>query len=153
MITYFGQVKNYVGQVLARHGKLVLKIMLVPGPSKWTRFPKPEFSRGRISGGSNIYTFIILTTWFLVLISLTTIYKQFINLFMPAAAKTIWLFWWYRSKKSNGLKIFDGELYIKTLPTTLLQIVYKLMLHSEVIFKSMTGPDDTHQVDFQALMG
>ena len=27
------------------------------------------------------------------------------------------------------------------------------MLHSEIIFKSMTGPDDTGQVDLQAWMG
>ena len=41
-----------------------------------------------------------------------------------------------------GKKI-EGELFIKTLSTTLLQIVFKLMLHSEAIFKNMTGPDDT----------
>ena len=33
-------------------------------------------------------------------------------------------------------------LSIKTLSTTLLQIVFKMLLSSEVIFKSMTGPDD-----------
>ena len=38
----------------------------------------------------------------------------------------------------------------KILSTTLLQIVCKFLRHSEFIFKSMTGPDDTRQVDLQA---
>ena len=46
VITYFGQARNYVGQVriiklLAWHGKLVLKLMLVPAvktfPTKQNR--------------------------------------------------------------------------------------------------------------------
>ena len=52
--------------------------------------------------------------------------------------------------KSNGWNSFEGELFIKTISTTLIQIVCKLMLHSEVIFKSMTGADDTLQVDLLA---
>ena len=46
-------------------------------------------------------------------------------------------------KKSNIYEIFQGDLFIKTQSTTLLQIVSNLMPHSEVIFKSMTGPDNT----------
>ena len=38
-------------------------------------------------------------------------------------------------------------MFIKALSTTLLQLFCKLMLHLKVIFKSMTGPDDTGQVD------
>ena len=51
------------------------------------------------------------------------------------------------SLKSNDWKIFEGELFIITLSTTPLQIVCKLLLHSKVIFKSMTSPDDICQVD------
>ena len=40
-------------------------------------------------------------------------------------------------------KIFDGELFIRTLSTTFLQILSKLVLHLKIIFKSMTSPDDT----------
>ena len=41
--------------------------------------------------------------------------------------------------KSYGCKIFEGELFIKTLSTTLLQIVCKLMLHTDL--------EDQTQVD------
>ena len=52
--------------------------------------------------------------------------------------------------KNKERKIFEGDLIIKTLSTTLLQIFGKLMLQFKVIFKSMIGPDDTRQVDLQA---
>ena len=39
--------------------------------------------------------------------------------------------------------MFKGELFVKALSTIPLQILLKLMLHSKVIFKSMTGTDDT----------
>ena len=55
--------------------------------------------------------------------------------------------WWFQPKESINYKITEGELFISILSTTLLQIVSKLMSHSKVIFKSMTGPDDTGQVD------
>ena len=35
-----------------------------------------------------------------------------------------------------------GELFMRTLSTTLLQIFSKFMLNSKVIFKRMTSPDD-----------
>ena len=34
--------------------------------------------------------------------------------FMLVAAKTVGLFWWYLSNKSDGWKILQGELFIKT---------------------------------------
>ena len=39
--------------------------------------------------------------------------------------------------------MFEGDILRETQPTTLLQIFYESMIHSEVIFKSVTGPDDT----------
>ena len=54
------------------------------------------------------------------------------------------------SNLSNGWIIFEGELYMKTLFTTLLQMVCRLMLHSKFIFKGMLNPDDNCQVDLQA---
>ena len=76
-----------------------------------------------------------------------------INPFTSVAAITAWQFWSYLSNKSNFQKIFEGELFFNTLSATLLQIFWEFMLHSKVIFESMTGPDDTGQVDLQALMG
>ena len=49
--------------------------------------------------------------------------------------------------EKNGRKIFEGELFIKTLSTTLLQIICILVLYSDVIIESINGPDDTCQVD------
>ena len=59
----------------------------------------------------------------------------------------------YLSNRSNIQKILDGELFIRILSTTLLEIVGKSMLHSKVILKSLTGPDDTGQVGLQPCMG
>ena len=39
-------------------------------------------------------------------------------------------------------KIFDGEMSITTLPTTLLQIICKTILNFKVIAKSTKDPDD-----------
>ena len=44
-------------------------------------------------------------------------------------------------------KIFDGELFIRTLSTTLLQIFCDFMLHFKVIFESLKVPDDTCRGD------
>ena len=38
-------------------------------------------------------------------------------------------------------KIIEGEMLIKVRHTTLFQIFYEFMINSEVIFKSMEGPD------------
>ena len=81
--------------------------------------------------------------------SVTSIY--YFDLFMSVVLKTAGLFCWYFAYKSNIQNIFEGEFFIKTLSTTLLQIVCELLLHSEVIFKIVTDPDDTQVlVDFQA---
>ena len=73
------------------------------------------------------------------------------NPFMPAAAKTAWQFWWFLANKSNIWILFEGELFIRTLSTTLHQIIWKLMLHSKIIFKSMMDP--AGQVILQARKG
>ena len=39
-------------------------------------------------------------------------------------------------------KIFDAEMSIRTLPTTLLQIFCKIILISKVIIKSIIDADD-----------
>ena len=43
-------------------------------------------------------------------------------------------------------------MFFETLSTSVLQIFFKLKLYSEVIFKSMTGPDNTHEIDLLAWM-
>ena len=70
-----------------------------------------------------------------------------LHMLNPVTAKNVWLPWWYLSYDNIIQKIFEGELFIETVSTTLLQIVYELMLHSEVIFKSMTGPVETYRID------
>ena len=40
-------------------------------------------------------------------------------------------------------KIFEGEMFIRILPTTLLQIFSENLLYFQVIFKSMKIADDT----------
>ena len=40
-------------------------------------------------------------------------------------------------------KIFEGEVLIRTLPTTLLQIICEITLNSKAIAKSIVNPDDT----------
>ena len=72
---------------------------------------------------------------------------------MFVAAKTAWQFWWYLSNQSNLKKIFEGELFIKFLSTTFLQMFCKLMLNFKVIFKSMTAPDNSGQVDDPGING
>ena len=64
------------------------------------------------------------------------------------AAKTTCLFRWYISKKAifrKHLKESRSSIFFLWAP--LLQIFCEIMLHSKVIFKSMTGPDDTHHVN------
>ena len=76
---------------------------------------------------------------------------EYLNLLTPVAAKNAWLLLWYLSNNlSNIQKIFEGELLIRTLSKTLLHIFYKFMHHSKIILNSMTGPDDTCQVNLQA---
>ena len=42
-------------------------------------------------------------------------------------------------------KMFDGQMLIRTSIKTLLQIFFKFMLYSKVIFKSAISPEDTYQ--------
>ena len=55
--------------------------------------------------------------------------------------------------KKQYLEKIEGKLFIETLSTTLLPKICELMFRSKVIFRSMTGPDDTRQIDLQAQMG
>ena len=57
--------------------------------------------------------------------------------------KQAWQFWLYFSNKSIFWKIIEGEIIIGTQTTTLHQIFCEILLHSQVIFKSMRVADDT----------
>ena len=46
--------------------------------------------------------------------------------------KAAWQFWGNLSRESIAWKIFEGEMLIRTLPTTLLQIFCKVILISKV---------------------
>ena len=50
-------------------------------------------------------------------------------------------------------KIFEGEMLIRTLPTTFLQIFSKIILNSKVSVKSILDPDDNFWRNAQVLMG
>ena len=50
---------------------------------------------------------------------------DWVNLFMPIAAKTIWLFWQYLSNESNFLNIFEEEMFISNWQTFVLQIFFQ----------------------------
>ena len=56
--------------------------------------------------------------------------KNDINPLMLTEAKTAWQFWWNLWGKSMFGKIFEGVMFIKALPTTLLQIFCKIILNS-----------------------
>ena len=45
------------------------------------------------------------------------------------------------SSESIVGKIFEGEMFIRTLPITLLQIFCKIIFNSKVIVKSIIDPD------------
>ena len=55
--------------------------------------------------------------------------------------------------KSKVMKIFDEEMSIRTLPTTLLQIFCKVILNFRVIVKSITDPDENLWKNSYVLMG
>ena len=44
-------------------------------------------------------------------------------------------------------KIFDGDMLIRTLTTTLLQIFLKINLNFQVIVKSIKDPDDNFKMN------
>ena len=62
---------------------------------------------------------------------------------MLTAAKMAWQFWWNIAGKSKVGKVFDGEMLIRTLPITLLQIFCQIILNFKVIALSIIDPDDT----------
>ena len=72
------------------------------------------------------------------------------NPFMPAASKTAGQFWGYLSNDSDIKKIFEGELFILTLSSTLFQISCEFMLHFKVISKSLIEPDDIGEKELHA---
>ena len=49
----------------------------------------------------------------------------------------------FSSQKRFSSKIFEGEMFIRILPTTLIQIFCENLLYFQVIFKSMKIADDT----------
>ena len=60
------------------------------------------------------------------------------------AAKTgLAILFIFSSQKRFYQKIFEGEMFIRILPTTLLQIFCENLLYFQVIFKSMKIADDT----------
>ena len=73
--------------------------------------------------------------------------------FMPVAPKLPDYFGDIFLSKAIGWKILEGELFIKSLSTTVLQIVCKFLLYYEVIFQYMSGPDVSCQIDLQAQIG
>ena len=55
---------------------------------------------------------------------------------------TAWQFWWNLISQSKIVKRIEGEMFIRVLPSTLLQIFCKIILYYEVIVKSIIDPDD-----------
>ena len=51
-------------------------------------------------------------------------------------------FWWNLFRKSTFGDIFEGEMLIRTQPTTLLQIFCKIVFNSKAIVERMSAPDD-----------
>ena len=60
--------------------------------------------------------------------------------------KAAWQFWWHFVGKYKVRKIVEGEMLKLTLQTTLLQTFCKIMLHFQVIIKSIKGPDEVERV-------
>ena len=50
-------------------------------------------------------------------------------------------------------KLFEGEMFIQSLPTTLLQIFGKIIPNFQVIDKSIKDPDENFLNNSQAWMG
>ena len=67
--------------------------------------------------------------------------------------KAAWQFWWNLASKSIFGKIFEGKMLIKTLATTLLQIIDKIIFNFKVIVKSIIDPDDNFERNSWALIG
>ena len=55
--------------------------------------------------------------------------------------------------KSIFREIFEGMIFYRTIPTTLLQIFCKIILNSKVIVKSIVVPDGNWKWNSEVLMG
>ena len=51
------------------------------------------------------------------------------------------------------MKIFDGRMLFRTLPTTLFQIFCKIIVNFQAIAKSIKDPDENVKSNSYALMG
>ena len=74
------------------------------------------------------------------------------NTFMPVAAKQPDYFGDISLTNAIFKKIFEAELFIRTLSTAPIQIFCEFMLYSKMKSKSMKSPDNTCQVYLQARM-
>ena len=50
-------------------------------------------------------------------------------------------------------KIFEGEMFFGTLPTTLFKTYFEIMQHFRVIAKGIKDPEDNCESNSQTLMG
>ena len=63
-----------------------------------------------------------------------------------------WLFWEYFPNKGISRRVFDGEMFIKTQRTFLLQILYQRIYYDLVMFINVMDPDDTCEGELRARM-
>ena len=79
--------------------------------------------------------------------------KMCINLIMNTTAKSSQTILLNLAGKRKIGKIFEGEMLIRILPTTLLQIFCKIILISQAIVKSIENPDDNFLEEFLSMNG
>ena len=60
----------------------------------------------------------------------------------PEHPKAAWQFWWNLSAKSRIWKLFEGEMIMRSLPTTLIEPFRKIIFNYKVILKSNINADD-----------
>ena len=142
---------NFIHHIIFCHQFLILRHFTEPFLAG-----RKEFSIEGIQLGSSSHfpsTILVLhfTQWFLTppiwfdeTNSRYWICNNFLsfNPLMLTAAKTAWWFWWNLLAKSIFQELFEGEMYIRILPTTLLQMFSKSILNFWVIVKSVKDPDD-----------
>ena len=58
----------------------------------------------------------------------------------------------YFSQKNKIGEIFEGEMFIRTLKTTFLEIFWEITLNLKVIIKSIIYPDNNIKSNPQAVM-
>ena len=76
-----------------------------------------------------------------------------LTLLMLTATKSSLAILMKSSRQRHSKKTFDGEMLIRTLTTTLLQISCKNFLNSKVIVKNIIDPDNHFLGNSKALMG